>query len=158
MDPKQTAQLDPKLQEAYNRVMGTAVTPAAPATTNPLQPAVNPVTPTPIPSAPSATPTATTTVSVAPVPAASATASPQQPEQPLPVTPVVMPHSTQTVRVGGGATPVEATPAPSTGVVATSTKKGISPVILILGAVVFFLVYSLFWIKFLNVPVPFINQ
>lgn len=138
MDPKQTSQLDPKFQEAYNKVMGTTITPSA--DTTPQSQAVTP----PSPQGPVTSPTLQPT-SVMPS------------DPPLPVAPVVMPHSTETIRIGG-TIPVEPTQPSLSGVAAVSPKKGISPVILILGAIVFLTVYSLFWIKFLNIPVPFINQ
>lgn len=146
MDPKQPAQLDPKLKEAYDRVMGTATPPVASPTTP--QPPVPVATPNPAVTLPptQSTSAAPTTQPAAPTPA----------EPPLTVAPVVMPHSTETVRIGG-ATPIEVQHT-TTGVVVKGTKKGISPVIIALGAIVFLVVYSLFWIKFLNVPVPFINQ
>lgn len=162
MDPKQTAQLDPKFQEAYNRVMGTVVSPAADPTAQPgtvtppvtPQPAVvtPPVTPQPVMTQPVMPPSGVAPTSVPPVtPGAPA-------EQPLPVAPVVMPHSTETVRVGGS-TPIEPVQQnASSGVVAQPTKKGISPMILLLAAIVFLLIYSIFWVRFLNVPIPFLNQ
>lgn len=145
MDPKQNAQLDPKLKEAYDRVMGTAT----PTTTPP--PVDSMATgPASAPSPVSATPVVSPTVS----PATPTTAP--TPEPALPVAPVVMPHSTETVRIGGN-TPIEVQHT-TTGTTHNETKKGISPIIIILGAIVFLLVYSLFWIKFLNVPIPYINQ
>lgn len=150
MDPKQNAQLDPKLKEAYDRVMGTATPPTSPVTSTP-QP-VDPVVATPATPSPVTTPTVPSPVPVVTAPSVQPTPA----TSPLPVTPVVMPHSTETVRIGGD-TPIEVQHT-TTGVVAKEKKKGISPTILILGAIVFLAVYALFWIKFLNVPIPFLNQ
>lgn len=158
MDPKQTAQLDPKLKEAYDRVMGTPTnlttdpsqvptqtTASAPATTSPAtlptpeltQPVTNTI---PVPAT-STTPDPTTSV-------ATTSAAPTPP-------PVVMPHSTETVKIGGDG------PAPATPVVAQAApqkKKGIPPLLIVVGAIVFLIVYSLFWVKFLNIPIPFLSQ
>ncbi|HEX7042483.1 MAG TPA: hypothetical protein VF189_04490 [Patescibacteria group bacterium] len=146
MDPKQTAQLDPKLKEAYDRVMGTPTTQQVPTIPNaPTVPSPQ-VSPSPQdPTMPSMTQT----------PAPSLSPSMPASNPPLPVAPVVMPHSTETIKIGGGNPQPVASPQ---GMVAKPTKKGISPVILILGAVVFLVAYTLFWVKFLNVPIPFINQ
>lgn len=149
MDPKQTAQLDPKLKEAYDRVMGTATasTPGSPAST-PAMPTAAPTTQvapvTPISASP--TPAAVTTP-----PTESSTANP------LPVAPVVMPHSAETVKIGGGS-PAPDTSAPTPTSATQGVKKGISPVIIIGGGIVFLIAYTLFWVKFLNIPLPFLGQ
>ena len=90
MDPKQPAQLDPKLQEAYDRVMGLALeqphsstqptaTPQQSTPITPVQPAASPnVEPTPsaqpIPTVSQQTPEMPTTQTTAPLP-------PQNPSQ-----------------------------------------------------------------------------
>lgn len=35
-------------------------------------------------------------------------------------------------------------------------KPAVSPVVLVVAAVIFFLVYSLFWMKFFNMPIPYL--
>lgn len=171
MDPKQNAQLDPKLQEAYNRVMGTPTPPIA----TPTGVTPPPVTPMPQPAdALASTPQPTTSPATLPTPeltkppAVLSTPTPSvnpsvtpastlaSPTPPLASTPVVVPHSVETVRVGGN-TPA-ATNTQANGTVAKEKKNGISPVIIVVGAIVFLLVYTLFWVKFLNVPLPFLNQ
>ncbi len=63
MDPKTLPTLDPKLQEAYERVMGTSVTPAAPVpvstpvTTPQPPPTTQPIAAAPLPPVPPLTPT-----------------------------------------------------------------------------------------------------
>ena len=105
MDKKLPQNLDPKLKEAYDRVMGFAQSTAQPIT----------VTPT--------------------------TAIPKIPQTP----------------------PIAVKPTPA--FIANDSKKesqSISPVILVVLAVVFFLVYAVFWVKFfqvpLPIPIPFLNS
>lgn len=129
MDPKMPSNLDPKLKEAYERVMGTpSGTPAAAA---PPQPAV-----------------------------VQRPFEPIEPNTAPPPPPVTSPQMS--------ASPVSAVPEPkikenvaSTAFVAKpqkENKSGISPVIIFLGLLVFIAVYSLFWIKFFNLPIPFLPQ
>lgn len=115
MDPKKSTELDPKLKEAYERVMGTSFTPAASQTaTMPPMPAQP--RPTPIPQ-----PTAAPTVAAAVKPVAA-------------------------IRPGGVA---------NTFVVKKGgAKSGISPILLILAGIIFFAVYTIFWVKFFNISIP----
>lgn len=59
MDPKKMPDLDPKLKEAYERVMGTAVNGAKPVAVTP--PAPTPTPPPPPPAAQQTTPPETNT-------------------------------------------------------------------------------------------------
>lgn len=173
MDPKQNAQLDPKLQEAYNRVMGTPTIPSDTTTPSVAAPqaisnsSVAPVglstsSPATLPAPDLTQPSTTPNSPTSPIPVATPIGTSQNTTPSLatptssPPSPIVMPHSTETVRVGGSA------PAPSSSTVDTTVakekKKGISPVLIIVGAIVFLLVYTLFWVKFLNVPIPFLSQ
>lgn len=219
MDPKQNGNqpLDPKLQQAYDRVMGVSLTgdpqasspqgQAAPASTTPIEPTAIPAAPSLSPLDPMATPSmpdpmttapaspslvgsATPTMPSAPpdpiagvspmvtvslpptepslLPAAgptvSVTPTPTLPEQPAPAAPMpAMPqdslratinipvaHDNQTVKIGIGGSPV--------GVAAKVKGKGISPVILIFGAIAFLVVYGVFWVKFFGYSLPFMPQ
>lgn len=253
MDPKNTANLDPKLQETYNRVMGTPGNPSTPVTPptpvsqpapTPMpviahpQPTPSPVTPpaiatTPMPSpspihpptpttpfAAHTTPTMTAPVAPKPIaanlPIAGATiplgthpVAPAIPPQQQPVAkpaPAAQMHEIPTINPfthSAPATPVipapqptpvpspvasephtavshEATPAQSQsgdnmqatvaaptlgkvgntslhGFIAPKQKSKISPVIIIVGVVAFVIVYTLFWLKFFKISVPFLG-
>ncbi|MDE2590645.1 MAG: hypothetical protein KGL95_13385 [Patescibacteria group bacterium] len=169
MDPKQQLnQLDPKLKEAYERVMGTPVSnsPTQPATQTP--PSVPPQTPAPN-AAPPPPPPPTQNQSV---PSPTQTPAPP-PIQPTPISPVGNPHmqpgaslnpfGTQAPQPGSNATPTQpghaATPAkPGTashGFVANKRGLHFSPLLLIVGGIFFLLVYTVFWLKFFNIPLPF---
>lgn len=131
MDPKNLPNLDPKLKEAYERVMGTSTTPpAVPPAVHPADAATAPSTPTPPPPA-----------------------VPPAPTQPIPqtVTPIVTPPPTTTQTSHVHTT--------TSFVAADSTKSSakISPIILLFAGVIFFLVYAVFWLKFFNLPLPFLS-
>ncbi len=134
MDPKKFNSLDPKLKEAYERVMGTPMsqpqaTEASSSTSQstPEQPAPSspqPAAAEPPPSAPAAT---------------IKDAKPQVHEE----------HAiaNQTGGISGG-------------FIAGGQKSGpkISSKILFLAAIAFFLVYALFWVRFFNLQRPFFPQ
>lgn len=142
MDPKSGQQLDPKLQEAYNKVMGVSLdTPATPPSPSSPTP---PPTDTPTVVTPPTAPTPPQHPSVSEEPTMSP--APSEPSQELvttPEPPIATMQSTISAK-------------PQTFV----AKKGmkISPVILIVGGIAFLLVYSLIWIKVFNLSIPFINQ
>jgi len=162
MDPKTSGQsLDPKLQEAYNKVMGIGGPSASP-------------TPTTTVSTPNVTVSATQAPTVPPPPVMPAsnpsTSSGLSAAAPEPVMPIIN-HSPSpapsvqtvqaTIPVSGARVHIGATVTPEThGFVAKGKKSGmkISPVILILGGVVFFLVYALIWVKVFNLQLPFLPQ
>lgn len=100
--------MDPKLKEAYDRVMATAVPP-------PSQP---------IP--------------------------PQPQTPPPPVTPI---HATMPI-----ATHPQAASATIVGAMPKKRAKGVNifPILFAVGGIVFFVVYTIFWLKFFNLSVPFL--
>jgi hypothetical protein len=151
MDPKaQNANfpnhLDPKLKEAYERVMGTATKPAqaaasgAVSTPSPAQPMTPPVTP------PAAAPV-------------SPAVAPAQPAAPA--------ASYQVQSLQPAASPITASPAPQTPFVkspgksvakaAVSEKKSspVMTVLLFFGGIIFFLAYAIVCVKLLNFQLPF---
>ena len=139
MDPKNPNQLDPKLKEAYDRVMSTTI---APNQTPPAAPAA------------SATPAAPT-APVTPVPAVpasnAASATPAVPAAPMQTTTEEL-HRTTTF--------VATDPKTLAGPIGVATKKkgaGVSPILLVLLGVVFFAVYTLVWFNVFNVPIPYIS-
>lgn len=138
MDPKQPAQLDPKLQEAYDRVMGLALeqhTPQQPTAAEPIPPSqpVTPIPPQPVP--PTNTPASLPAQGPSELPQMSASALDAM--APTPATPV---HKKMHTFIA---------------------KKGVdfkvSPVILIVGAIAFLLIYTVIWIRVFNLSVPIIN-
>ncbi|MCL5432792.1 MAG: hypothetical protein M1524_01605 [Patescibacteria group bacterium] len=123
MDPKKPSELDPKLKEAYDRVMGTA-TPA-------------PQTPQPVVSQPAA-PQVFTPSGASKPQVSNVSSAPQ-------TTMVNSPSSTS---------------ASSTFVSKPGNAKsgGFSPVLIIFGLLIFFVVYALFWVKFFGISIPFLPQ
>lgn len=119
MDPKTLPTLDPKLKEAYERVMGSSVTPPPPA----------PVQPQPVPAAPQPPPPAPAKSDVELAGGSSV-------------------HHTTTSFVAGNVA----------GNVEAAGKPKISPLILVFAGVIFLLVYTLFWMRFFNLPLPFLSQ
>lgn len=122
MDPKAAQTLDPKLKEAYDRVMGATI----PKTPSQQMPSVDMPTPqkeTENPAEPMHPP----------APAAT-------PTQPVP------------------AAPTHTIPHPSSGFVAPHEEKKspVSGTLLIVAGVVFLLVYTLFWLKWFGIPLPFL--
>lgn len=149
MDPKSLSNLDPKLRETYERVMGSASsTQAPPAPAQPSvapPPTVEPVAPaTPSPAAPPIpTPSATTVVD------SSVGVSP------APETPPMgnSPFQTPVVPIN------EPAPLPSPAAVNQNVEgTGASSLVKILyiaGAIVFFAVYTYFWMRVFNLQLPF---
>jgi len=120
MDPQALNNLDPKLRETYERVMGTPTETAPPAVFSPE---------TPLPTTP-----AETLVPAVESPAQSNT--------------------------NGGVTGVFQTPFTNTPTAAMQIPQphDASPllrVFYIVGALVFFVVYTIFWMKIFNISLPF---
>jgi hypothetical protein len=169
MDPKQQVnQLDPKLKEAYERVMGTPVggtspQPASPAPAIPNQPIAAMPAATPMPPNPP-------TISAG-MPNLTAPQGAPQPAMPIPQAnahiqqnPVTNPFGMPAQQPSPAVPAATSAPVPnkqgpgSHGFVANKKGLHISPLILILGGIVFLLVYTVFWFKFFNIPLPFIGQ
>ncbi len=194
MNPKpQTNQpLDPKLKEAYDRVMGIslsddheAISPTpmpssipdvtteshasimpeqnmldvnTQALPDPLAQSISQTTPilstSPEPSIP--TVVSEPTLPINPTLQQNIPQDPQQDQnmQPLQSTvslPKVSQHDTETINIGAEGSPVA--------VSMVSTKhKGISPIILIVAAVSFLIVYGVFWVRFFNYSLPFLPK
>lgn len=187
MDPKQNTQLDPKLAAVYNRVMETdttiphdpsqqttpvnSPTPPPPADPGGIQlPNLSdtpPTMPNGLPNTPPVIPP-TDTPPVPPAPAAASTpAQPIETTTPqVATTATVEMQATQPIaQVTTAVTPVDATEKPETVHITTSVhttgekkKVKISPVILILGGVVFLVAYALIWVKVFGLQLPFLPQ
>lgn len=160
MDPN-AANLDPKLKEMYNRVMNTPVAPP-PTGGMPPPPAPDPMqqpTPTSPTSPNSSDPTAgqQNPTPQMPVPSDPVAPPPPQPQEPTP--PTSIPETPATTQMHA-AIPMTTAPKPiSAAIVGGSAKKkgmSIFPVILALGGIIFLVVYSVFWIKFFNLKIPFL--
>ncbi len=155
MDPKSTANLDPKLRETYERVMGTAQSmqsngspsPAAPSDYGTITLAGQAGAPTPFNQPADA--------QAAPIPTVEAPPITGQPLQDFPQDP----NNAENLRFQaaiqtplGGAAPEQTTqPSPSTPHQAPTLLRALY----IIGAIVFFVVYTFFWIKVFNLPLPF---
>lgn len=140
MDPKNIPQnLDPKLKEVYERVMGTPVggtssqpppTPPNGAPKQPLPPQTQPKPAGPLPPPPSPIPP----------PPLPQTSVPQN-SKPFPV-----------VNLPAAAPKQEAAAS------VPQKKSHLTIVIFAIVGLVFFAVYALFWMRFFNLPVPFLPQ
>lgn len=130
--------LDPKLKEAYERVMGTA-TPSTP----------------PPPQTPQQTPQTAQPSVVKPTLEQTAQAQPSS--QPVTPTPASQPQTPEEPTKDEASESTVAYQAFTETNAGTAKKKsGISPIILIFGGIVFFIVYALVWIKLFNVKLPFL--
>lgn len=139
MDQKSAQISDPKLKEAYDRVMGTSL-PTPP--TQPSNPAPQPMA----------------------APAHPQMSSPMLPKEPAAPSPVHTSghtdmHTMQTA-AAPSATPAAAYTSSSTssGFVAPQEEKksAVSGKLLIVAGIVFLLVYTLFWLKWFGIPLPFL--
>lgn len=164
MDPKSLANLDPKLRETYERVMGTTtgadgasdLSPFAPSPTQPVAADAPPAeTPPAAASTTDSSPAATTpdTAFSTPQPAAETPAANETATSPTPTAymPVAEAQPAENVNPYAAATPF-----PSPAEVAQSRE--VSPILRILyivGAVIFFIAYTFFWVKIFNLPLPF---
>lgn len=173
MDPQKLSQLDPKLREAYQRVMGTVILdpPTAPPaqTQTPLSPIPDP-TPTPVPQpAPEQTPTPQPQPQPEPAINPQQTAVNPQPEPTLTsepsVPPQALPKASNFVQMNSEV-PAAPTPAPapnfttpaSQAQTAAIKKKGgmMMPVLFGIVGVIFVVIYTLFWTKIFNFKLPFL--
>lgn len=167
MDPQKLSQLDPKLREAYQRVMGTPIpTPqtapqAAPVQTQTPPPPIEPTIPTPaIPDpipAPTTIPTPEPTQ--VPPPAIEVPQAIPTPEPSIPEPQPTMPNNFVQMNSEVAAAPVSpnfSTPAPQTQTIAIKKKNHILPILMGITIVVFLIIYTLFFIKIFNFKLPFL--
>lgn len=167
MNPKSTASLDPKLKEAYERIMGTTV-PQAPLAQN-LQPSTAPVLPQ-APQQPNMSSEASKPID-APLPPAVPKLQVQEvPQEPLTIQTPDLPLPPRSEPVSGemvqspqspvfnskknAYTPSQPT-APQPSAINTGNmealnpkkKRKIMPIFLTLGGLVFFVTYGVIWAK-----------
>ena len=137
MDPQKLSQLDPKLREAYERVMGTTIpAPQAPAQA-PVPPA--PVAPTPQPQPQPLQPPFSPQPQVVPeaVPAQPASNFVQMNSEIRTAAPNIAPQAQAQTMV-------------------LKKKSGIMPVLFVFVGIIFIVIYALFWTKFFNLKLPFL--
>ena len=166
MDPQKLSQLDPKLREAYQRVMGTSI-PTPPPMPDPTPAPAPQPEPSTIPTPPVQPPT--------PVPQPPPTGGPT-PESSMPEPPVFepqpaipQPESIPTPQASNfvqmnsevPAAPAANTPnfsAPvQTQTVAIEKKSGVMiPILFGIAGLVFIAIYTLFWTKIFNFKLPFL--
>lgn len=140
MDPKALASLDPKLRETYEKVMGTSTAPSSRASGPTMASPMSAINNSPIVMAQS------------PLQAQDFTTLQATPTGiPLPTTPQGSP-----VQLGKTMQPLPS-PASINKTVAPPTQS--SPVIRILyiiASIIFFAVYTVFWLKIFKYPIPFL--
>lgn len=139
MDPKSPPTLDPKLKEAYDRVMGATLPKSPPAE----QPTMSAATP-PLPAHPAEP---------------EKQAMPTSPPMPAHAAPVEQHATTATPTHLPTPTPATTLPHASSGFVASHDEKkpAVSGTLLIIAGVVFFIVYTLFCLKLFGVEIPFLG-
>jgi hypothetical protein len=127
MNPKGPADLDPKLKETYERVMGTSFTPATPlAQTRPVQTTVVQDPQSPVTTQP-------------PQPINAATSAPEMVSSPQ------MPKMGESFK-GSEESPANVLINGSTAI-KTPKKSSLTPVLFIIGGLIFFVAYAVIWAK-----------
>ncbi len=137
MDPQKLSQLDPKLREAYQRVMGTPLPPTPPA-------------PNPVPAASEPQP------AINPPPQAIPTPQPAIPTPPAQTDNFIQMNSEAAVAPPAAATPNFTVPAPEAQTVLLKKKNGMLPILFVIVALIFIAIYTLFWTKIFNLRLPFL--
>jgi len=150
MDPKDINQLDPKLREAYERVMGTNIpapsTPQAPNEPS-VQPPAEPSTPpfttsTPAPASPPSFDSSQTSPAAQENPPAEAPPAPVHLDTSQAPNPVSPPPVYQSYNAESGSQP----PSSEAAVVHHSSRLSISTPILVVLGITFFIAYAALWI------------
>lgn len=136
MDPQSTNNLDPKLKETYDKVMGTSTSPAAP------QPAAAPAMPPP--AAQAAAPDQSMAT---PPPTDAAQAAASSIPQP--------PYTADNLSFQAAIQTPAANQVPLGNVVAPKQTSSLLRILYIVGGVIFFVVYTFVWVKIFNLPLPF---
>ena len=184
MDPQKLAGLDPKLRDAYQRVMGTTIpeptapsapistpTPVTPDPTSQPQPTLTPepTMPTPTPAPVMEEPTKPIEPIMPPAPEPQPTVpvepTPAPAVEPQPITnpqPQVMPEPAQPtsnfVQMNSevATSPNFSAPAPQAQTMAIKKKGKMMPVLFTIVGLIFVVIYTIFWAKILNFKLPFL--
>lgn len=151
MDPQKLSQLDPKLREAYQRVMGTDVSvPQSPPPSN--VPASSPTPdPTPIPEPSTPAPTINPTITPDEPPQPAITPEPQQPQ----VAPTNFDKLNSEVS-SVQSSPNFSVPQVQAQTIAIKKKNHLMPILFVFVSLIFLAVYTFFWTKIFNFKIPFL--
>lgn len=160
MDPQKLSQLDPKLREAYQRVMGTSipqpqVAPIQTQTPPPPPPMPDPIPmPQPLPT-PEPVPSPIPTIEEPPAIPTPEPAMPEPVSEPQPAIPQQPPIvASNFVQMNSE---VAATPMPQAQTMTVRKKQGMmTPVLFGIVGLVFIAIYTLFWTKIFNFQLPFL--
>ncbi len=177
MDPQKLSQLDPKLRDAYQRVMGTVIPdPQVPVQAQTPPPPAAPIPdPTPIPQpqpepvqAPAVEPTPT--IEEPTIPPAEPPSIPSIPQQPISEPELTINPQPQAANFVQMNSEISAAPAvaatsdpnfamPAQAQTATIKKKSnaLMPILFVIAGVVFIVIYALFWTKVFNLKLPFLG-
>lgn len=136
MDPKNSPSLDPKLKEIYDRVMGTNVAPGQSPNKS-----VSPPPPPPPPRLPNQ-PLEAPRQAVQPSQMVSSASYAQK-----------SPLSSQTVHINSQNNYV---PGKNEEKKEEKKSSNLIPILLFFGGIIFFAAYAYFWMKILNVKLPFL--
>lgn len=164
MDPQKLSQLDPKLREAYQRVMGTPLPQVAPASPagEPIQAQTPP--PPPIPTTnpiPNPAPEPEPEPQPIPTPQPSIPQPVSQPKDAITPEPPVQPANFVQMNSEVPASPSQnfTTPAPMAAVQTMAIKKKngmMMPILFGIAGLIVIAVYTLFWAKIFNFKLPFL--
>ena len=149
MDPKLSG-IDPKLQDAYNRVMNGPANPPSPQSQQPAVPGV--------PNQPVAPPPPPPNQPVSPPPPSL---PPQLNLNPTPVQPIVSTDPSPSSGAPSFATPTGFNPNAGKNLGTVAVKRGhskIMPMIVSLAVLVFLVGYTFVWIYFFKLKIPFLPQ
>lgn len=167
MDPQKLASLDPKLREAYQRVMGTVVP-------KPQDPAQNQTPPPPAPPIPDPVPQLEPQPTPIEPPAQPPVSEPQPIPTPQPSTPQPQPaispqpeppvQANNFVQMNSEVAAVPSSPnfsapasMPQAQTMTIKKKNGmITPILFGIVSLVFIVIYTLFWTKIFNFQLPFL--
>lgn len=144
MDPQATNNLDPKLKETYDRVMGTTTQPGV----APAAPGIPPPAPAPVATA---TPIVGTPLQDNATNVVPPTEIPQNNGASIPQTPYTADNLSFQAAIQ---TPVN-NPAPLGTIATPQQPSSLLRILYIVGGVVFFVVYTFVWVKIFNLPLPF---
>lgn len=161
MDPNSLTNLDPKLRETYERVMGTSASAkSSAAAANSIPADQNPTEATPLPGT-EAMPAPAPGAIPAPEPLDSLPSLGNSAPSPSPTGDVLsapIAQSPLTSEQPQTVTINQPLPNPTAGNIITKPHghMGLIRVFYILGAIVFFVIYVFFWMKIFNIKLPFL--
>lgn len=159
MDPQKLSQLDPKLRDAYQRVMGTTIPEPQAA---PVQQAQTPPqTPNPAPAPPPMPQPEPTPIPTIEDPITQPTEPPVSQPQPLTPEPSVQTSNFVQMNSEVAAAPSSPNfsapaPMPQAQTMTVKKKNSMMPILIGVAALIFVVIYALFWTKIFNFKLPFL--